>query len=78
MPTYWVKDKRGYGLGQQCPTAENTQPDFGWGGAAGAYYFVDRKNNITAYFGTHVLEFEKLQQTKSIITNIIQEIYNQQ
>lgn len=78
MPTYWVKDKRGYGLGQQCPTAENTQPDFGWGGAAGAYYFVDRKNNITAYFGTHVLGFEKLQQTKSIITNIIQEIYNQQ
>lgn len=76
MPTYWVKDKRGYGLGQQCPTEENTRPDFGWGGAAGAYYFVDRKNNITAYFGTHVLGFEKLQQTKSIITNIIQEIYN--
>ena len=75
MPTYWVQGKRGFGLGQQCPTAENTRPDFGWGGAAGAHYFIDRTNNITAYFGTHVLGYEKFQQTRTRITNTIQEIY---
>ena len=75
MPTYWVQGKRGFGLGQQCPTAENTRPDFGWGGAAGAHYFIDRTNNITAYFGTHVLGYEKFQQTRTKITDIIQEIY---
>ena len=75
MPTYWVQGKRGFGLGQQCPTAENTRPDFGWGGAAGAHYFIDRTNHITAYFGTHVLGYEKLQQTRTKITDTIQEIY---
>ncbi len=75
MPTYWVQGKRGFGLGQQCPTAENTRPDFGWGGAAGAHYFIDRINNITAYFGTHVLGYEKFQQTRTKITDTIQEIY---
>ena len=75
MPTYWVQGKRGFGLGQQCPTAENTRPDFGWGGAAGAHYFIDRTNNITAYFGTHVLGYEKFQQIRTKITDTIQEIY---
>ena len=75
MPTYWVQGKRGFGLGQQCPTTENIRPDFGWGGAAGAHYFIDRTKNITAYFGTHVLGYEKFQQTRTKITDTIQEIY---
>ena len=49
MPTYWVQDKRAYGLGQQCPSEGDPRPDFGWGGAAGAYYFVDRTNNIAEF-----------------------------
>ena len=76
MPTYWVEGKRGFGLGQQCPTAENTRPDFGWGGAAGAHYFIDRTNDITAYFGTHVLGYEKFQQSRTSITNVISDIYS--
>lgn len=74
MPTYWVSDKRGFGLGQQCPTDENTRPDFGWGGAAGAHYFIDRENNITAYLGTHILGFEKFQQRRTEITKVLQNI----
>lgn len=76
MPTYWVEGKRGFGLGQQCPTAENTRPDFGWGGAAGAHYFIDRTNNITAYFGTHVLGYEEFQQARTSITDIVINIYS--
>lgn len=39
------------------------------------HYFIDRTNNITAYFGTHVLGYEKFQQTRTKITDTIQEIY---
>lgn len=74
MPTYWVQDKRGFGLGQQCPTAENTRPDFGWGGAAGAHYFIDRTRNLSVYLGTHVLGYEKYQQRRTEVTGIVQNI----
>ncbi len=74
MPTYWVGEKRGYGLGQQCPSHDNPRPDFGWGGAAGAHYFVDIPNGITAYLGTHVIGFEKYQNARTEITPIIQKI----
>lgn len=74
MPTYWVGGKRGYGLGQQCPTEDNPRPDFGWGGAAGAHYFIDTVNGITAYLGVHVLGYERFQQTRTVISPLIQEI----
>lgn len=74
MDTYWVRDKRGYGLGQQCQTEDNPRPDFGWGGAAGAHYFVDRENGITVYLGTQILGFEKYQKARGELTEIIQEI----
>ena len=57
MPSYWVALKRGYGLGQQCPTKTNKRPDFGWGGAAGSHYFVDCRDGITAFFATQVEPF---------------------
>ena len=75
MPTYWVREKRGYGLGQQCPVNENMRSDFGWGGAAGAHYFIDRSKGISTYLGTHILGFEKYQVARCDITPIIQEIF---
>lgn len=75
MPTYWVGEKRGYGLGQHCPTERHLRPDFGWGGAAGAHYFIDRSRGLSAYLGTHILGFEAFQQTRGCITPIIQEIF---
>lgn len=75
MPTYWVREKRGYGFGQQCPVKENMRPDFGWGGAAGAHYFIDRSRGISAYLGTHILGFEDYMARRGEITPIIQEIF---
>lgn len=75
MPTYWVGEKRGYGLGQQCPSQSNSRADFGWGGAAGAHYFIDRNKGLTAYLGTHILGFEKFQQERTCITPIIQSLF---
>ena len=55
---------------------ESQLPEFGWGGAAGAYYFIDLKNGITAYFATHVLGYERFQQARGIITDIVEKILN--
>ncbi len=51
---YWVTDY-GYGLGVRCPDSTNKKTDFGWGGAAGAYLAVDRKNKLSVYYAQHVL-----------------------
>jgi len=72
MRLYWVKDY-GYGLGQRCPK-DDTKSDFGWGGAAGAYYAIDRKNKLTVLSLTHVLENNEYENIKSKILPIIQEI----
>ncbi len=53
--TYWTKDTHGYGLGVRCPKGDQKNIDFGWGGAAGAYLAVDTQNEISIYFGTHLL-----------------------
>lgn len=75
MPSYWVGAGRGFSLGQQCPTADDPRPDFGWGGAAGAHYFVDLPGRLTAYFGTQVLGYDALQQSRTGLTPIIQQIW---
>ena len=63
----------GYGLGQRCPK-DDTRSDFGWGGAAGAWYAIDRKNGITVYLGTHILGLPAYQNARGEILQIIQEI----
>ena len=52
--TYWRKDNYFYGLGVRAPM-EGKSFDFGWGGAAGAFLFVDRTHNLTAFYAQHVL-----------------------
>jgi len=72
MGSYLEKDY-GYGLGQRCPR-DNQKSDFGWGGAAGAYYAIDRKNGISVYLGIHILGHQVFQVKKSEMLPIIQEI----
>lgn len=45
----------GFGLGMRAPRAGSRVPEFGWGGAAGAYASVDPVNNVTIYYAQHVL-----------------------
>ncbi len=54
MRTCWV-DGYGYGLGVRCKKGENGAPDFGWGGAAGAYLAIDRENEFTFFYAQHLL-----------------------
>lgn len=69
---YWMPN-HGYGLGQRCPR-EGGATDFGWGGAAGAYYAIDFENEITIYFATHVVDYPKLQDQTPTIVPLIQDI----
>ncbi len=75
MPTYSIAGKRGYGLGQECPAENENRRDFGWGSAAGAHYFIDRRLNITACLMTHVLDFDDYMAVKGEIVPIIQKIF---
>lgn len=63
----------GYGLGQRCPI-DSDKFDFGWGGAAGAYYAIDRTNGISVYLATHILGLGLYGGKRSEILPIIQEI----
>ncbi len=52
---YWPKDSHGYGLGVRCSKGDKRYIDFGWGGAAGAFYAVDLENELSLYFGMQLL-----------------------
>ena len=69
MDAYWVSGY-GYGLGQRCPKDESVT-DFGWGGAAGAYYAIDRENGITVYFATHVLGYSRFGENRTKLLKLI-------
>ena len=51
--TYYLGNTHGYGLGVRTPKGDTH--DFGWGGAAGAYLAVDAENEVSVYFGAHML-----------------------
>lgn len=53
--TYWSNETHGYGLGVRCPKENGNLVDFGWGGAASAFLAVDMENEISLYFGCHML-----------------------
>ena len=53
--TYWTVNTHGYGLGVRCPKGDARYTDFGWGGAACAFLAVDVENEISLYFGAHLI-----------------------
>ncbi len=53
IPTYPNPSYR-YGLGVRAPI-DDLNSDFGWGGAAGSYLAIDRKNGITLFYAQHLM-----------------------
>ena len=51
----WTGHSHGYGLGVRCPRGVKPYTDFGWGGAAGAFIAVDLENELSLYFGCHII-----------------------
>ncbi len=73
MKTYGWGYAYGFGLGQRCPNG-GERTDFGWGGAAGAYYMINREKGITAFYATHILGHGEYQGRRVEIIPIIEEI----
>ena len=45
---------RNYGLGVRVPIDSHPHDEFGWGGAAGAFWCIDMKRNMSIYYAQHV------------------------
>ena len=70
MEQYIHKNKCGYSLGQRCPK-DDTRHSFGWGGAAGAYYFVNRKYGITCYLAAHMTGNQPYQDARRKVETVV-------
>lgn len=70
MEHFTYRARCGYSLGQRCPK-DDTRHSFGWGGAAGAYYFVNRKYGLTGYLAAHMTGHEKYQNSRRRIEGTI-------
>ena len=46
---------RNYGLGVRTPIDSHPHGEFGWGGAAGAFWSVDMERKMSIYYSQHVL-----------------------
>ncbi len=51
----FIVENYAYGLGVRCSRGNDTISDIGWGGAAGAALWIDRKNGISMFYAQHVL-----------------------
>ena len=67
---YWLKHSHGYGLGVRCPKGDKKYIDFGWGGAAAAFLAIDTENEISLYFGTHIL-FSQIQVLRTMLYRFV-------
>ena len=56
-----------YGLGVRCPGPGSPYTDFGWGGAAGAYFAAETKKEIAVFYVQHVLNTPNVRQRQFII-----------
>ena len=63
-----------YGLGMRCPKAGSPMSDFGWGGHAGAYLTVDRKNKFSFFYAQHAVATPN--KKSNLITVKIKEVLN--
>ena len=68
--TYSAANTHGYGLGVRCGKKDGKLKDFGWGGAAGAYFAVDLEKGLSIYFATH-LHFSPVQGVRSLIYRFV-------
>lgn len=53
MPTYFLRETHGYGLGIRCGNGDPRNSDLGWDGAACSYMSLDVENDISIFFGAH-------------------------
>ncbi len=63
----------GYGLGVRCPYGPAPAPDFGWGGAAGAYLGILPAYNAVFFYAQHVLSGGPNADTRRLLPRYVAE-----
>lgn len=76
--TFPVAQTRGYGLGVRTPKQGHPHKEFGWGGAAGAYWAIDLDNAVSVYYVQHVLASPNNDLRKDIYSLIFDELTGMQ
>lgn len=76
--TYPVAASRGYGLGVRTPKQGHPHKEFGWGGAAGAYWAIDLDNAVSVYYVQHVLASPNNDLRRRIYSLIFDELTGMQ
>ena len=74
---YWYPDY-GYGFGVRSPMPQEGTTDFGWGGAAGSYYAIDRENGITMYYAQHMLNSPNKQQRYILYATVKEDLFGKE
>lgn len=74
METFTKKETHGYGLGMRVPKEGGWHKDFGWGGAAGAYFAIDPTRNISIYYAQHVTLSPNTAQRNWVYEAVVEEL----
>lgn len=76
--TFPVAETRGYGLGVRTPKEGHPHKEFGWGGAAGAYWAIDLTHNVTVFYAQHVLASPNNDLRKDIYSLVFDQLTGMQ
>lgn len=74
METFTKKETHGYGLGMRVPKEGGWHKDFGWGGAAGAYFAIDPERKLTIYYAQHVVLAPNVPYRGKIYETVVEEL----
>jgi len=67
-------EQYGYGLGMRCPKEGGSRTDFGWGGAAGAYFAVSPAHDVSFFYAQHVLSSPNQSQRGKLFLTFLEEL----
>ncbi len=76
--TYTQRSTHGYGLGVRAPKEGDIRCDFGWGGAAGAYWAIDLDRKISIYHAQHILAPPNQVMRRYIYPYVISDLFGEE
>ena len=74
METFSKKDTHGFGLGFRVPRGGCWHRDFGWGGAAGAWYSVDMERGYSIFYAQHLVAAPNTPHRQQIYDLLVEEL----
>ena len=76
--SYTQRSTHGYGLGVRTPKEGDVRQDFGWGGAAGAYWAIDLDRKVSIYHAQHLLSSPNQTMRQYIYLYAISDLFGEE